>query len=92
MAGDDRQPQGRLEVAASAASAVEADVITQRLAAAGITAITQRAIGGPEWGVSGAQYVYVEADQLERAREILGDPGGVDQQQLTRLAEEGEDG
>jgi hypothetical protein len=62
----------RLEVVATAGSEPEADLIRQRLAEAGVPSISQRSIGGPEWGVSGAQYVYVESAHLERAREVLG--------------------
>lgn len=61
-----------LRVAATASSEPEAELIRQRLAQAGITAIAQRTIGGPEWGASGARYIYVEAADLERARALLG--------------------
>ena len=64
--------QDGLRVVATAGSEPEADVIQQRLAQAGITAVAQRTIGGPEWGASGARYVYVKAADLERAQEILG--------------------
>ncbi len=67
--GDERDG---LQVVATADSEPEAEVIQQRLAAAGITAVAQRTIGGPEWGASGARYVYVQAADLERAREVLG--------------------
>jgi hypothetical protein len=75
-----------LQVAATAANAMEADLICQRLAAAGIQAMSQRSIGGPEWGVSGSQYVYVEAQHLARAREILAAPDGVSDEELGRMA------
>jgi hypothetical protein len=75
MVDGDRQDPGALQVAATAANGAEADLIRQRLAEAGIPAISQRSIGGPEWGVSGAQYVYVDASHLERAREVLGTAG-----------------
>ena len=67
----------RLRVAATAANVAEADLIAQRLAQAGIPAISQRSIGGPEWGASGAQYIYVEGPHLERAREVLKAAGEV---------------
>jgi hypothetical protein len=60
-------------VAATAANGPEADLISQRLAEAGIGAISQRAIGGVEWGLSGARYIYVQARHLERARRLLAD-------------------
>src|ERR1700689_3813206 len=67
----------QLEVAGTASSGAEADLMCQRLAEAGIKATSQRAIGGPEWGTSGSQYVYVEKQQLERAREILAAPSDI---------------
>ena len=65
----------------------EADLIRQRLAEAGIPAISQRSIGGPEWGASGSQYVYVEAGQLERARQVLSVAGGLSDEELAKLSE-----
>ncbi|HTQ67464.1 MAG TPA: hypothetical protein VMI13_02110 [Solirubrobacteraceae bacterium] len=61
-----------LRVVAAAASEPEAELISQRLQEVGIAALVQRTIGGPEWGSSGARYVYVRADELQRAREVLG--------------------
>jgi hypothetical protein len=75
MVEGDPQQSHSLQVAATAANGAEADLIRQRLAEAGIPAISQRSIGGPEWGASGAQYIYVEAPHLERAREVLGAAG-----------------
>ena len=69
--GDHRQGSG-LRVVATAANEAEAEVMRQRLEAAGIAVIFQRTIGGPEWGASGARYAYVEPADLERARGILG--------------------
>jgi len=60
-----------LVVVASAGSEPEAELIVQRLHAVGITAIAQRAIGGPEWGASGSRYVYVRAADAPRARQVL---------------------
>jgi hypothetical protein len=67
---DSRQDQ-KLVIVATAGNEAEADVISQRLEAAAIAAITQRAIGGPEWGASGSRYVYVRAADEARARDIL---------------------
>jgi hypothetical protein len=78
--GDRRQESG-LRVVASAANEAEAEVLRQRLAAAGIAVIFQRTIGGPEWGASGARYAYVEPADLERARGILGAAGGPSDEQ-----------
>ena len=78
----------KLAVAATAMNVAEADLICQRLAEAGIVAITQRSIGGPEWGGSGGQYVYVETADLARAREILGAAGDISEAELARLSDE----
>jgi hypothetical protein len=51
--------------------------------------VSQRSIGGPQWGVSGGQYVYVEAADLDRAREILSAPEDISDEDLTELSEGG---
>jgi hypothetical protein len=89
MAEDDPQQQGTLQVAATASNGVDADLICQRLAEAGIQATTQRSIGGPEWGVSGGQYIYVEAEHLDHAREILAAPSDISDEELAQMAEDG---
>jgi hypothetical protein len=76
-----------LRVIAAASSGIEADLIGQRLGESGIAAISRRSIGGPEWGPSGAHYVYVEASDLERARELLAASEGISDAELERLAE-----
>jgi hypothetical protein len=90
MAEDQPRREPALQVAATASNAAEADLMCQRLAQAGIQAISQRSIGGPEWGVSGAQYVYVEPGQLDRARQILSEPAGISEDELARLSDEPE--
>jgi hypothetical protein len=64
-----------LHVVAIALSEPEAELIRQRLAQAGIAALTRRVIGGAEWGDSGSRYVYVRAPDLERAHKVLDDSG-----------------
>jgi hypothetical protein len=78
-----------LEVVRRVSSATEADLIQSLLRDAGIESVLQRAIGGPEWGPSGGQTVYVQRADLERAREVLAageDP--VSEEELARLSEE----
>jgi hypothetical protein len=87
MAEDQPRGEPTLQVAATASNGPEADLMCQRLAEAGISAVAQRTIGGPEWGTSGGQYVYVDADDLVRAREILSSGEGVSEEELTRLSE-----
>jgi hypothetical protein len=88
MANDDPREGRTLQVAATAANAAEADLIVQRLAEAGITATSQRTIGGPEWGESGSQYIYVEAAQRDRARETLKTAEGISEAELARQSEQ----
>jgi hypothetical protein len=78
----------RLRVAATAANGAEADLIRQRLSDAGIESVSQRTIGGPEWGTSGAEYVYVASADLERARDVLTGSADVSDAELGELAEE----
>jgi len=87
VADDEPHHSDRLEVVATVSSEAEADLIRQRLAEEGITALAQRSIGGPQWGLPGAQYVYVEADELERARGILAVPEFTDEE-LAELSEQ----
>jgi len=74
VAESDQQPGPKLRVVATAANEAEAELFRQRLAQAGIQAQSERVIGGPEFGSSGARYVYVAAADLERARELLEPP------------------
>ena len=60
-----------LRVVATTGSEPEAELVIARLSDAGIAALAQRSIGGPEWGASGGRYVYVSEDDYERAREVL---------------------
>jgi hypothetical protein len=77
-----------LKSVASARSGAEAELICGRLLEeGGIHAIAQRNIGGPEWGGSGGQTVFVDEQDFERAREILG-AQPVSDDELTRLSEE----
>ena len=48
--------------------AAATEVISQRLEQAAISALAQRTIGGPEWGSSGARYIYVSASDEADAR------------------------
>jgi hypothetical protein len=70
----DPGPGNALRVVATAANEAEAELFQQRLAQADIQATSERVIGGPEWGASGARYIYVAATDLKRAREVLEPP------------------
>jgi hypothetical protein len=58
-------------VVTTAENEAETELIRSRLAEAGINSVSQRAIGGPEWGASGSRYIYVDAGDLERAKALL---------------------
>ena len=78
-----------LKVVASVSSEPEAEMVRDRLLAAGIHAISQRTIGGPQWGFSGARDVFVNARDLERAHEVLKtEEGSFSDEELTRLSDE----
>jgi hypothetical protein len=72
MAEHSADDDAGMRVLATVASEPEADLMRQRLANADIASVSQRTIGGPEFGLSGARYVYVQAAELERARDVLG--------------------
>jgi hypothetical protein len=77
-----------LKIVTSVTSEPEAELVCERLSAAGISAIAQRTIGGPEWGYSGARDVFVGEQDLERAREVLAsEEGSFSDEELGRLSE-----
>jgi hypothetical protein len=78
-----------LKLVTSVASAAEAEIIRQLLLEAGIHSISQRNIGGPEWGASGGQSVFVDESQLEQALAVLkADEGAISDEELARQSEE----
>jgi hypothetical protein len=78
-----------LKILTSVASEPEAELVVARLSEAGISAIAQRTIGGPQWGYSGARDVFVGEQDLERARELLAsEEGSFSDEELGRLSEE----
>ena len=78
-----------LKLVTSVASFAEAEMISQLLLEAGIHSISQRNIGGPEWGASGGQSVFVDESQLDRAVAILkADESAISDEELTRQSEQ----
>jgi len=78
-----------LKVVMTVSSEAEAAMVCERLLEAGIHALYQRTIGGPEWGASGARDVFVMERDLDRARETLkADESGVSDEELARLSDE----
>ena len=86
MADDD------LKIVTTASNEPEAELMRIRLLEAGIQATWRRAIGGPEWGTSGARYLLVAERDLLRARELLESDMGVSEAELTRQSEEAGEG
>ncbi len=80
---------GGLKVVATAANEAEADMLCGRLAEAGIQAVAQRTIGGPEWGWSGGRFVYVDEADLDRASALLkSDEQPFSDEELASLSDE----
>jgi hypothetical protein len=80
---------GALKVVATVASEAEAEMVRGRLSESGIQAISQRTIGGPEWGTSGGRYVYVDEADVERASALLASyEEPISDEELARLSEE----
>jgi hypothetical protein len=78
-----------LKILTSVASEPEAEMVCDRLQAAGISAISQRTIGGPGWGFSGARDVFVDEQDLERAHAVLSaEEGSFSDEELGRLSKE----
>ncbi len=78
-----------LRPVAGARNEPEAALIVQRLAAAGVTAVSHLSSGNPEFGSSGGRMVYVEEADVERARAALADaePAFTDEE-LAELSEQ----
>jgi len=78
-----------LKVIATAANQAEGELIVARLSQADISAIEQRASGNPEFGGSGARYIYVQEADLERARAVLAvDQPPFSDEELSQLSEQ----
>jgi hypothetical protein len=78
-----------IRIVASLAGETEADIVVSRLRAAGIEAMPQRKLGGPEYGSLGSHDVYVNVRDLERARALLAtDEEPFSDEELTRLSEQ----
>jgi hypothetical protein len=75
-----------LKIVATATGEAEADMICARLSSADIHAVQQRSIGGPEWGASGARYIYVQEQDAELATQLLSTPEFSDEE-LAELSE-----
>jgi hypothetical protein len=66
----------------------EADLICARLRDAGIEAVAQGGMYGARAALGGTREVYVEANDLERARATLQASEGISEDELAKAAEE----
>ncbi len=66
----------------------EAEMVGERLSEAGIAHSARMASGGIRLGAAGGRDIYVEAQDLERAREVLEADEGFSDEELARLSEE----
>jgi hypothetical protein len=72
------QPEPALKVVATVSNEAEGAMVCDLLSQAGIGAVQKLTSGiGSGWSGSGAREVYVEEQNLARAREVL-DPGSPD--------------
>jgi len=77
-----------LKIVAGAQNQPQAELIVERLAEAGITAISQLSSGNPEFGAGGGRMIYVEERDAGQARALLAeDEQPVSEEELTRLSE-----
>jgi hypothetical protein len=60
-----------LRIVTTVGNETEATIVSGRLSDAGIRSMRQPVGRGVSWGVGGAQNVYVQEEDLQRAREIL---------------------
>jgi hypothetical protein len=78
-----------LRPVAGARTEPEAELIVQRLAEAGVSAVSHLSSGNPEFGASGGRTIYVEEDEVERARAALADAeAGFTDEELAELSEQ----
>ena len=69
----------------------EAEMVGERLSEAGIRLSVRLASGGIRLGAAAARDVYVEEQDLERARELLVVDEGFSEEELARLSDEAGD-
>jgi uncharacterized protein YaaQ len=76
-----------LKIVTTVSNQAEAEMVAERLSEAGIRHMSRTASGGIRLGAAAARDVYVEEQDLDRAREVL-KVGGVSEEELARLSDE----
>ncbi len=77
-----------LRIVATVGNEAEAEMVAERLSEAGIRHMSRMASGGIRLGAAAARDLYVDARDLERAREVLKLDEGFSDEELARLSDE----
>ena len=77
-----------LEIVTTVGNEAEAEMVAARLSEAGIRHMSRNASGGIRLGAAAARDVYVEARDLDRAREVLKADEGFSEEELAQLSDE----
>jgi hypothetical protein len=77
-----------LKIVTTVSNEAEAEMVAERLSEAGIRHMSRTASGGIRLGAAAARDVYVEAQDLDRAREALKVDEDFSEEELARLSDE----
>ncbi len=77
-----------LELVATVSNEAEAEMVAERLSEAGIRFTVRLASGGIRLGAAAARDLFVAAQDLDRAREVLALDEGFSEEELARLSDE----
>jgi hypothetical protein len=77
-----------LRIVTTVSNEAEAEMVAERLSEAGIRHMARMASGGIRLGAAAARDVYVETQDLDRAREVLKVDEGFSEEELARLSDE----
>lgn len=77
-----------LKIVTTVSNEAEAEMVAERLSEAGIRHMSRIASGGIRLGAAAARDVYVEAQDLDRAREALKVDEDFSEEELARLSDE----
>jgi uncharacterized protein YaaQ len=78
----------QLKLVTSVSNEAEAEMVAQRLSEAGIRFTVRLASGGIRLGAAAARDLYVDEQDLDRARETLEVDEGFSDEELARLSDE----
>lgn len=77
-----------LRIVATVSNEAEAEMVAERLSEAGIRHMSLTAGGGIRLGAAAARDVYIDAKDLDRAREVLKVDEGFSEEELARLSDQ----